>query len=474
MPTGVYARLSPRADKGDSIADQVRDGTRYARQLWPAEQVLVFEDRKRSGTTMADRPGLAALLEAVAAGTITQLCIRHQDRLTRGEWVTLSAVLLKADITHVHTWPREGIPSGVIEVESDAVALYDFVNGMEARKIKKNTIAKLADLKQSGRHLGTVPFGYVSTGPKYRRKLEQVPKQAAELRQMYERIIAGWSLAAVAADLNRRNVTTARGFTWRHANLRKLLDSPKLAGLDSAGRPLAADAVDPILTEDEWRHLQHVIHNPRTVVRLDGLERITAVNQRQQHAYPLTGLLECPRGCRMVGHAKSLPNGKPPRPTYQCDHALLQAELTEAYVVGEYLNGVTTPAFLAALAQDAGADDRDRIGRKLEALAAQRLALAGNVDLEPDEYTARRSAIRARETKLRAELAELPPSPARADPTVVRDAWEFMTAGEQREFLGIWLEKVSVAPADTRAPRRDREALAAWVANRLTMVWRTA
>jgi hypothetical protein len=138
-------------------------------------------------------------------------------------------------------------------------------------------------------------------------------------------------------------------------------------------------------------------------------------------------------------------------------------------VVDAYLTEVTTPAFLAALAEDNGAAQRQEIGEKLESLAAQRLALAGNLDLDPEEYTVRREAIRKREAKLRADLAALPPSVGQVDPVVVRQAWPYMTPGEQREFLSIWLEKVIVGPADRTGPRRfDRDRLV----SRLTIVWR--
>lgn len=463
MSVAVYARLSPRPDSGESLADQVRWGIEYAAQMWPGQPVETFSDKKKSGISMKDRPGLAALLDAVAAGRIANVWVAEQSRLSRGEWSLIAPVLLAAGITHVHS--RR---SGLIEVDSLGADIQDVIAKREALLIRRRTNDKLAELRRAGRHIGSVPFGYVAVGAKYHRQLVQVPERAAEVRLAYERIVSGWSLAAVADDMNRRGVPTTRGAGWRGANLRRLLRSPKLAGLQADGRALAEDAVQPILTEDEWRHLQHVLNSTRTVVRMDGVQRRAVVEHRQRRRYPLTGLLVCTVGCPMTGHAKTLPKVEP-RPTYRCEHTQIPAEPVEEYVIGEYLDAVTTPAFLAALAEDSGAARRLDIGAKLESLAAQRLALAGDLDLEPDEYAARRDAIRKREARLRVELAELPPAPGRADPRAVKEAWPFMTPGEQREFLSIWLDKVVVGPGDRSAPRRfDRDRLI----GRLSMVWR--
>jgi DNA invertase Pin-like site-specific DNA recombinase len=463
MSVAVYARLSPRPDSGESIADQETWGVSYAAQTWPGQPVETFSDKKKSGTTLADRPGLAALLDAVAAERVSEIWVVEQSRLSRGEWGLIAPVLLAAGITHVHSQR-----SGLIEVDSLGADIQDVIAKREALLIRRRTADKIAELRLAGRHIGSVPFGYIPVGAKYHRRLAQVPEQAAEVRRAYERIVSGWSMAAIADDMNRRSVQTARGVGWRGPNLRKLLRSSKLAGLQADGRPLAADAVDPILTEDEWRHLQHVLDSKRVVVRMDGVRRIAIVEQGQRRPYALTGVLVCVAGCPMTGHAKTLPKVAP-RPTYRCQHAQIPAVPVEEFVIGEYLAAVTKPAFLAALAEDNGAAQRQDIGAKLEALAAQRLALAGDLDLEPDEYATRRDAIRRREASLRATLADLPPAAGQADPEAVRDAWPYMTPGEQREFLSLWLDRVIVAPADRTAPRRfDRDRLV----GRLTMVWR--
>ncbi len=53
-----------------------------AAQGWPVDDAHVFADARASGATL-DRPGLAALRQAVALGEVKRVIVPDNDRLVR-------------------------------------------------------------------------------------------------------------------------------------------------------------------------------------------------------------------------------------------------------------------------------------------------------------------------------------------------------------------------------------------------------
>ncbi|SFQ75395.1 hypothetical protein [Amycolatopsis rubida] len=73
--------------------------------------------------------------------------------------------------------------------------------------------------------------------------------------------------------------------------------------------------------------------------------------------------------------------------------------------------------------------------------------------LTSGEWQEARDAIAANEQRLRTEHATLPPKAVDVDIEAVRRAWPDMTLDEQREFLRMFIEKVTVVPALPGRPR---------------------
>jgi site-specific DNA recombinase len=60
------------------------------------------------------------------------------------------------------------------------------------------------------------------------------------------------------------------------------------------------------------------------------------------------------------------------------------------------------------------------------------------------EWQTARRALTEREQQLRADLAEIPPPMFGLDIAGVRQAWPHMTLDEQREFMRLFLAKVTI------------------------------
>lgn len=234
----VYVRVSTdeQAREGLSLEVQRARCLDYARALG-LEVVGVFEDAGRSGRSL-ERPGVQAAL-AAAIEQRAALLVYALDRLTRSVR-DLGALL-------------EEVQGGVLELvsvtdnlntSSAAGRLVVHVLGAVAQWQREagNERVKdaLAHARASGARLGALPLGLKRGSDRDahgRLVIELEPEGAAlqtrivELSRRWRRDRVGearprfaWgALAAIAEQLNREGVTTARGARWRAESVRRVL-----------------------------------------------------------------------------------------------------------------------------------------------------------------------------------------------------------------------------------------------------------
>ena len=136
-------------------------------------------------------------------------------------------------------------------------------------------------------------------------------------------------------------------------------------------------------------------------------------------------------------------------------------EPTERHVADELFTALDKPDFLPALAADEHAHRPDELTRGLTAIDGQHRELArmwGSGDMGTEEWQEARDGLKAREDALRGELLALPAAPARlAKIEGARAAWPAMTLDEKREFLRLFVEKVTInRAARPGAPTFDK------------------
>jgi hypothetical protein len=132
-------------------------------------------------------------------------------------------------------------------------------------------------------------------------------------------------------------------------------------------------------------------------------------------------------------------------------------------IVETLLAELDRPAFRAAMANDESAGARAAIAAELAGLGGRRNELAGmwaDATLTRDEWAVAKSRLDERERTLRAELAALPAPVGRVDLDELREAWPLMTLDEQRELLGMFIDRVAVGRARPGLQTFDPERLA--------------
>jgi DNA invertase Pin-like site-specific DNA recombinase len=493
----LYCRLSPRPDGSYEGVDlQERWGREYAAQTWPGVPVRVFRD---AGLSAAKddvvRPGYEALRKAIANGEGTYLWTVEQSRLQRleGPWFALAAELETAGIKELHT-KRDGI----VRVGDVVAGIKAVLYADEVRRLKVRVNDKLDARAADGVPPGSRPFGYRPAGRREHRTYEIVAEQAQAIVWAAGRVLAGWSLARIAAELREQGMTGPHRVKVRNAEGLVLLDdgrwvdprhddvkehavtrpsvitpqavkgwltSPSIAGLRvHRGEVTGKGNWPPILDEQTWRQVCAVLAAPRVVHRADG----GTYPVSEAHAGPagrkylLTGGLAVCGVCSapMTGAAKQLRNTRSVRtvPYLLCHpnkggRACTGIKLaeTEAHVAASLFAELETrPGFAAALSADQHAERRAELAAALEAVQAERIAYARDAaagTMTRAEWLAMRPVFDERESKLNDELREIPPPAGRADWQEVREAWDDLELDEQRAFLRRYIAQVTIVRA---------------------------
>ena len=282
----------------------------------------------------------------------------------------------------------------------------------------------------------------------------QEPAEVDVIREAAERMLAGEHLAAIAADLNEREITTVRGGQWNGRNLGRMLGSPRYGGYSTLrGEVVGRAAGEPVLDPDSYAQIQALLAGRRRGKRATGL-------------WPLTGVLLCGRCVTrsqrrtMAGHTSSrtrASDGTAPR-YYTCSLTnggcglTVLAEPVEELVKQRVLADLNDPELAAELSAEASAlggvraaaqAEVERLDGMLADLEVKRVA--GQIRVHAYEAAKGHldKLVGAAETTLREVGA---PAPAGALPAVTEREWDAMTAAEKRTLISRLHLEVSVSP----------------------------
>lgn len=470
----LYCRLSPRPDGSyEGVDDQEKWGREYAAGRWPGLPVVVYADAGISAANGDHRPRFAALREAIDRGEVAHLWAVEQSRIERTEvgWFDFAAALDAAGIAELHT-NRDGI----VRVRDEVAGIKAVLNAAEVRKLKQRTNDRLAALAADGRPAGAHVFGYQHGRHEDGGKtLLVVEPEAAVIRDAADKVLAGWSLARIVAQLRERGVRGVYGGAVTTSSVQSMLTNATVAGWRTYKGRLIKGNWPAILDQETWEAVRDRLAAPRTVQTLTGgtypvpRQSARATGRR----YLLTGGIAvcgvC--GAPLVASLKQLKGGRRIVPYYFCTPGRggrscvgIMAEPLEAYVAGRLFDELDKPEFLAALAEDTHAAERDRLTAAIRASKARRKTIAaqwGTGALDDDEYRAARDAQAETERGLREQLAAIPAAVGRVDVSMIREGWDAMNLDERREIVGMFVERVTVKPAIPGARRFNGERIGA-------------
>ena len=472
MTVALYTRLSPKPNGGgyEGVDDQINWGTAYAAKAWPGEPIEVFADRgKSAGRDDVRREDFDRLREWVRDGKVTHLWAVEQSRLTRREieWFEFAAELDAAGITEVHT-NRDGI----VRVGDEVAGIKAVLSASERKKMLRRLHDTLAEKAAKGEPPGVRPFGYVhATTEDGTRTYAVVPEQAEAIRFAAEKVLAGWSLASIATELDGRGVRGTHGGKVTSGTVKSWLTSPSIAGQRVHSGEVVGDGNWPaILDRATFKAVGARLTGPRTVQRADGgtYEVGTAHKGNPGRRYLLTGGLAVCGVCEapLLGRQADAERARGSGRSRTCcatrragGKGCLGVMLPEVeeYVVEELFAHLDSPEFRDAQADDDHEAERARLVTALEGIDGQRRELAamwGRRELTTAEWQTAKDELTVQEQQMNADLA-LVPAPRPRWTQRPREDWPDLTLDEQRAFIRRFVAKVTIR----RATRHGRPGL---------------
>ncbi|MBU1227207.1 MAG: recombinase family protein [Actinobacteria bacterium] len=446
VSAGIYARISSDPDGTRlGVERQITDCEALASRLgWTVAEQYV--DNDISAWSGKDRPEYRRMVDDLKNRGIDAIVVWHPDRLTRHPREFEELIALVEGIGDVRI---ETVTAGDYDLSTSAGRSVARIVGAIARKDSDDASTRLrrkhAELAAAGKVAGggPRPFGYTED------RLQVVAEEAAVIREMATRVLAGDSQRSIAVDLNSRGIHTSQGNDWTPSGVKRVLMSTRISGRREYQGEFFDAVWPPIIPPEQSDRLRRKLGSR------------TPKDRRAPKRYLLTGgLLRCGR-CDAPMIARPDVNS---RRRYVCDsgpgHAgcgrmSALAEPLEQFIAEAVLYRLDTPELAAALvdsraqqAELAGLHDQiaDDQGM-LDGLAAD----YANRQIGRSEWMTAREPIHARIDQARRRLSRLSPTTpidgyvGQAD--LLRAAWTGLTLSRQKAIVRVLVERLIAHPA---------------------------
>jgi site-specific DNA recombinase len=443
---GIYARISSdREGLQLGVQRQVEDCRALAeRRKWPVVKVYIDDDVSAYKSRI--RPAYQQMLADLRNGVLDAVIVWNLDRLHRQpkeleEFFDICDAAQVVDLASV---------AGDINLGSDDGRFHARILGAVARKESDDKSRRLKrkhlELAQNGKVAGggTRPFGYESD----RRTI--VPEEAAVIRDLARRVLAGDSLLSLCRDLTARGVPTVKGGRWTVQVLRNVLMSGRISGQrEHNGEIVATAEWEGIITPDETDRLRRILADPERPAN------------RTPRRYLLNRLVRCGRcGAMLIsrprgdGKRRYVCNKAPGLPG--CGGIAIVADELEQFIVDAMLYSLDTPELAASLAAAPAASEGDaaEARRALDEAHAQLEELAaayGERQITMREFIAARAPIEKRMKQAQARAGTENRSAVLADfvvnPKALREDWGTLTLTRQRAIVAAVMDHATIAPA---------------------------
>ena len=207
----IYARFSTDLQNDRSVDDQVALCKAFAAQRgWTI--AAVFADRAASGASVHGRPDYGRMLIGALEGQFDIILCEDLDRLSRNLADT-ARLYERAGFLGLKIWT---VADG--EITDMHVGLRGTMSAMFLKNLALKVRRGMAGVIRDGRHAGGRAYGY-RPRPGRPGELEIVPDEAAVIRRIFERYLAGETPRAIAGVLNSEGVAPPRGIAWNASTI---------------------------------------------------------------------------------------------------------------------------------------------------------------------------------------------------------------------------------------------------------------
>jgi site-specific DNA recombinase len=443
----IYARISADVDgTALGVARQLEDcRTLAADRGWAVGAEYV--DNDVSAYSGKPRREYDRMLADLAAGQRDAVIVYNLDRLHRRpvELEDFVALCEHAGVRDVATVTADidlGNDDGLFMARIFA-AFAAKESGRKSARVRR----KLLQNAEQGLPHGSVrPFGYEAD------KITVREDEAAVVREMVDRYLAGESLRALTIWLNHTGVAPAIAKSWQTSAVRQILCSGRIAGLREHHGQVIGPAVWPAIIAPSERDRVQARMAARTVAKT-----------RAPRTYLLSGMLRCGRcGNRLFSQARHVnPENRVRR--YVClkgpDHGgcgrlTVVADPVERLLTDAVLTRLDAPHLADALAGKSSVDaDVAVLAAQVDADQARLDELAGlygDGAISAREWIAARDPITTRIQRSRHDIAAITDTGAIQDLAgngqVLRGQWDRLGIDRQQAIVKTILDHAVIAP----------------------------
>ncbi|MFF1321477.1 recombinase family protein [Streptomyces chartreusis] len=463
----IYVRISQdRTGAGLGVDRQREDCEALAERMgWDVLEVYVDNDVSAfSGKLRKDYRRMLADLDE---GKATIVIVWHTDRLTRSI-VELEEYIELSDRRGIAT---HTVQAGTVDLATPSGRMTARILGAVARQESEHKGERVARARRQkalkGEWMGGIrPFGWgVPTGEKRKKvdrktgeevevdeldMMQAVPEEAEALRYWTDEILSGGSIRSLVKWCADKGVTTTRGNTVTHQDMRDMLLRPRNAGIAVyRGEEVGRGQWEPIVDEAKYRAVCAILKDP---------SRTTTPGATPKWLGSL--LFRCGRG-ECPHYVYVTQSGGRQYPSYRCQTGHgggRRAEVVDQYVedvIVERLSRDDAHDLLLPTAGDVDVSglqaEAERIGRRMKDLGG--LYGAGQLELGP--FTEGMDAARGQLEGVMQQLARA----ATQDPLVdlvgapdVRKAWKALELERKRNVLRALVEVTLKTPRQGRMP----------------------
>jgi DNA invertase Pin-like site-specific DNA recombinase len=450
----IYCRISlDSTGLGLGVERQERECRELCeRNGW--EVAAVYVDNDISAFSGRRRPQFEALL----ASQPQAIVVWHADRLVRRTADLARVIELGCNV--------HAVTAGMMDLSTPTGRLHArmIVNFAEYESEHKGERQRAAGRQRAERGRawwGSRPFGFELDGT-------HREDEADALRQTYEGVLLGSSVASLARHLNASGHMTTFGKPWGPASLRPVLLNARNAGL----RVYEDEEIGPaawagIVSEETYRAAKRILTNP---ARGKG-------GQGPAASALLTGVAVCGvcGGGAKQNRRYHWKDKTKSYSVYVCKTKACASVPTD-YVDGRVWNALTRvlpdPEFHAAWAAPANAEDAGDAGNAA-VLQAEERTLRQRLTDAAEDYTAgilTRAQMQTITTKARTRLDEIESELARigsaydltsvlGDLDYVYEQIEAMSQKEQRALVRAVVERVTLHPRPKGTKRLTPECV---------------
>lgn len=255
----IYARYSSHNQREASLEQQIAECKKYAeRNGYTITEI--YQDAAISGRT-DDRPAFKRMMRDAEKEKFDYIICWKSNRIGRNMTQTMTNMAKLAEYGVECLYTEE-------DFDNTASGRFALRNMMNVNQFYSENMAEdikrgLMDNAEKCLVNGKSPFGY-KRGEDGRYAIDD---HAAEIvRQIYDRIIQGWTITDIMNDLNHRGIKTGAGKPWSYQSFDKLLQSEQYIGVYKYSGVRIEGGMPAIIDRAVFQEVQRILaekKNPR-------------------------------------------------------------------------------------------------------------------------------------------------------------------------------------------------------------------